>query len=76
MNHEPIQFLPSAPFWKAAEARNRRATRLFCLGIVAGSLATLHLGMAVLLIVGNPAVSLVLARGAVGVVAAEARECV
>ena len=40
MNHEPIQFLPIAPFWKQAQTANRKAASAFVFGAVCGSIGT------------------------------------
>jgi hypothetical protein len=40
MNHEPIQFLPIAPFWKQAQNANRKAAHAFLLGLVIGTAGT------------------------------------
>ena len=40
MNHEPIQFLPVAPFWKAADHAHRKAQRAFITGLIVGTAGT------------------------------------
>ena len=39
MNHEPIQFLPVAPFWRPEP--KPRTQRALCIGIAIGSALTL-----------------------------------